>query len=180
MDKILTPLEGVFLLKPRVFGDQRGFFLESYNQRELAELGIEATFVQDNHSYSARNVVRGLHYQVRQAQGKLIRVVHGEIFDVAVDLRESSPTFGRWSGVTLSGENKHILWIPPGLAHGFRVASEGAHVLYKATDYYAPEWERTLAWNDPELKIDWQLAGEAIVSPKDQAGTLFRDAEKFR
>ena len=180
MEKIATQLAGVFLLKPRVFGDERGFFLESHNQRSFADLGLAATFVQDNHSYSTRNVVRGLHYQVRQAQGKLIRVVHGEIFDVAVDLRESSPTFGRWSGVTLSGENKHILWIPPGLAHGFRVASEGAHVLYKATDYYAPEWERTLAWNDPELKIDWQLAGEAIVSPKDQAGTLFRDAEKFR
>ena len=180
MEKILTPLEGVFVLKPHVFGDQRGFFMESYNRRQLADLGIEALFVQDNHSYSTRNVVRGLHYQVRQAQGKLIRVVHGEILDVAVDLRESSPTFGRWNGVTLSGENKHMLWIPPGFAHGFRVASEGAHVLYKATDYYAPEWERTLAWNDPELKIDWQLAGEAIVSFKDQAGASFRDAEKFR
>ena len=179
MEKVLTSLEGVFLLKPRVFGDQRGFFLESYNQRALAELGIQATFVQDNHSYSTRNVVRGLHYQIRQMQGKLIRVVEGEILDVAVDLRQSSPTFGRWSSVTLSGENKHILWIPPGFAHGFRVASEGAHVLYKATDYYAPEWERTLAWNDPELKIDWQLSGDAIVSANDQAAKLFRDAEKF-
>jgi dTDP-4-dehydrorhamnose 3,5-epimerase len=179
MERVLTSLEGVFLLKPRVFGDQRGFFLESYNQRTLAELGIQATFVQDNHSYSTRNVVRGLHYQIRQMQGKLIRVVEGEILDVAVDLRQSSPTFGRWSSVTLSGENKHILWIPPGFAHGFRVASEGAHVLYKATDYYAPEWERTLAWNDPELKIDWQLSGDAIVSAKDQAAKLFRDAEKF-
>ena len=180
MEKVLTPLEGVFLLKPRVFGDQRGFFLESYSQRMLAGLGIQTAFVQDNHSYSARNVVRGLHYQIRQAQGKLIRVVEGEIFDVVVDLRENSPTFGHWSGVVLSGENKHMLWVPPGFAHGFGVASEGAHVLYKATDYYAPEWERTLAWNDPGLKIDWQLTGEAIVSAKDQAAALFRDAEKFR
>jgi len=179
MEKVLTPLEGVFLLKPRVFGDARGFFLESYNQRALAELGVVATFVQDNHSYSMQNVVRGLHYQIRQAQGKLVRVVQGEIFDVAVDLRKSSPTFGRWNGVTLSGENKHLLWIPPGFAHGFRVVSADAHVLYKSTDYYAPEWERTLAWNDPELKIDWQLSGEPIVSAKDQAGTRFRDADKF-
>ncbi|HMK21435.1 MAG TPA: dTDP-4-dehydrorhamnose 3,5-epimerase [Terriglobales bacterium] len=179
MEKILTPLEGVLLLKPRVFGDARGFFLESYNQRVLGELGIHATFVQDNHSYSTHNVVRGLHYQVRQAQGKLIRAVQGEVFDVAVDLRRSSPTFGRWNGVTLSGENKHVLWIPPGLAHGFRVVSADAHVLYKSTDYYAPEWERTLAWNDPELKIDWQLSGEPIVSAKDQSGTPFRNAEKF-
>lgn len=179
MEKLLTPLEGVFLLKPRVFGDARGFFLESYNQRELAKLGIDAIFVQDNHSYSAHNVVRGLHYQIRQTQGKLIRVVHGEIFDVAVDLRKSSSTFGRWNGVVLSGENKQLLWIPPGCAHGFRVVSADAHVLYKSTDYYAPEWERTLAWNDPDLKIDWQLSGEAIVSAKDQAAPRFRDADKF-
>jgi dTDP-4-dehydrorhamnose 3,5-epimerase len=179
MEKILTLLEGVFLLKPRVFEDARGFFLESYNQCVLAELGIQAAFVQDNHSYSTHNVVRGLHYQIRQAQGKLIRVVSGEIFDVVVDLRKSSPSYGRWNGVTLSGENKHMLWIPPGFAHGFRVVSEDAHVLYKATDYYAPEWERTLAWNDPELKIDWQLSGEPMVSAKDQGGTRFRDAEKF-
>ena len=179
MEKIATQLEGVFLLKPRVFGDERGFFLESYNQRSFADLGLAATFVQDNHSYSTRNVVRGLHYQIRQAQGKLIRVVQGEILDVVVDLRRSSPTFGRWQGIKLSGENKHVLWIPPGFAHGFRVASQDAHVLYKATDYYAPDWERTLAWNDPELKIDWQLAGDAIVSAKDQAGSTFRNAEKF-
>ena len=179
MEKIATQLVGVFLLKPRVFGDERGFFLESYNQRSFADSGLAATFVQDNHSYSTRNVVRGLHYQIRQAQGKLIRVAEGEILDVVVDLRRSSPTFGCWQGVKLSGENKHMLWIPPGFAHGFRVASQHAHVLYKATDYYAPEWERTLAWNDPELKIDWQLAGDAIVSAKDQAGATFRDAEKF-
>ena len=179
MEKITTQLEGVFVLKPRVFGDQRGFFLESYNEQLLADLGLQATFVQDNHSYSTRNVVRGLHYQIRRTQGKLIRVVQGEILDVVVDLRRSSPSFGRWHGVKLSGENKHMLWIPPGFAHGFRVGSQDAHVLYKATDYYAPEWERTLAWNDPELKIDWQLAGDAIVSARDQTGTLFRNAEKF-
>jgi dTDP-4-dehydrorhamnose 3,5-epimerase len=179
MEKILTPLDGVFLLRPRVFEDARGFFLESYNQRVLAELGIQDAFVQDNHSFSTHNVLRGLHYQIRRAQGKLIRVAWGEILDVVVDLRRSSPSFGRWNGVTLSGKNMRMLWIPPGLAHGFRVLSQDAHVLYKATDYYAPEWERTLAWNDPELKIDWQLSQEPVVSAKDQAGTRFRDAETF-
>jgi dTDP-4-dehydrorhamnose 3,5-epimerase len=179
MKKVETPLAGVFVLEPKVFGDARGFFLESYNERVLGELGIHEKFVQDNHSYSMRNVVRGLHYQARNAQGKLVRVVDGEIFDVVVDLRKASPTFGQWNGVRLSGENKRMLWIPPGLAHGFRVVSQGAHVLYKATDYYAPDSERTLAWNDPELKIDWQLDGDPIVSPKDQHGVPFRDAEKF-
>jgi dTDP-4-dehydrorhamnose 3,5-epimerase len=179
MKKVETPLAGVFVLEPKVFGDARGFFLESYNERVLGELGIHEKFVQDNHSYSMRNVVRGLHYQARNAQGKLVRVVDGEIFDVVVDLRKASPTFGQWNGVRLSGENKRMLWIPPGLAHGFRVISQGAHVLYKATDYYAPDSERTLAWNDPELKIDWQLDGDPIVSPKDQHGVPFRDAEKF-
>jgi dTDP-4-dehydrorhamnose 3,5-epimerase len=179
MKKLSTSLEGVFVLEPKVFGDARGFFLESYNERALAEAGIKDHFVQDNQSFSARNVVRGLHYQIRQTQGKLVRVIVGEILDVVVDLRKRSQTFGRWSAVPLSGENKHMLWIPPGFAHGFRVVSENAHVLYKATDYYSPEAERTLAWNDPELKIDWQLAGDPIVSSKDQRGTLFRDAEKF-
>ncbi len=179
MKKVETPLAGVFVLEPKVFGDARGFFLESYNERVLGELGIHEKFVQDNHSYSMRNVVRGLHYQARNAQGKLVRVVDGEIFDVVVDLRKASPTFGQWNGVRLSGENKRMLWIPPGLAHGFRVVSQGAHVLYKATDYYAPDSERTLAWNDPELKIDWQLDGDPIVSTKDQHGVPFRDAEKF-
>ena len=179
MKKLSTPLEGVFVLEPKVFGDARGFFLESYNERTLAEAGIKDHFVQDNQSFSTRNVVRGLHYQIRQTQGKLVRVILGEILDVVVDLRKSSQTFGRWSSVPLSGENKHMLWIPPGFAHGFRVVSENAHVLYKATDYYSPEAERTLAWNDPELKIDWQLASDPIVSSKDQHGTLFRDAEKF-
>jgi dTDP-4-dehydrorhamnose 3,5-epimerase len=179
MKIVSKPLKDVLVLEPKVFGDTRGFFLESYNERVLAEAGIREHFVQDNHSLSARNVVRGLHYQVRQVQGKLVRVIMGEILDVVVDLRRSSSTFGRWSAVSLSGENKHMLWIPPGFAHGFRVVSENAHVLYKATDYYYPEAERTLAWNDPELKIDWRLSGDPIVSDKDQRGTPFRDAEKF-
>ncbi|HST10472.1 MAG TPA: dTDP-4-dehydrorhamnose 3,5-epimerase [Terriglobales bacterium] len=179
MKTISTPLDGVLVLEPKVFGDSRGFFLESYNQRALAEAGISQHFVQDNHSYSTRNVVRGLHYQVRHVQGKLVRVIVGEVLDVVVDLRKSSRTYGQWSSVPLSETNKHILWIPPGFAHGFRIVSEGAHVLYKATDYYSPEAERTLTWNDPELKIDWQLAGDPTISEKDQRGTLFRDAEKF-
>lgn len=179
MNKLSTPLEGVFVFEPKVFGDARGFFLESYNERVMAELGIHERFVQDNHSYSMRNVLRGLHYQIRHVQGKLIRAVMGEILDVVVDLRRSSRTFGRWSAVPLSGESKRMLWVPPGFAHGFRVVSEGAHVLYKATDYYEPESERTLAWNDPELKIDWQLTEEPIISSKDQRGAFFRDAEKF-
>jgi dTDP-4-dehydrorhamnose 3,5-epimerase len=179
MNKLSTPLESVFVLEPKVFSDARGFFLESYNERALAEAGVQEHFVQDNHSYSTRNVVRGLHYQVRHAQGKLVRVIVGEILDVVVDLRKSSRTFGQWSSVPLSGENKHMLWIPQGFAHGFCVVSESAHVLYKATDYYCPEAERTLAWNDSELKIDWQLSGQPIVSGKDQRGTPFRDAEKF-
>jgi dTDP-4-dehydrorhamnose 3,5-epimerase len=179
MKIVSKPLKDVLVLEPKAFGDPRGFFLESYNERVLAEAGVREHFVQDNHSLSARNVVRGLHYQVRQVQGKLVRVVVGEILDVVVDLRRSSSTFGRWSAVSLSGENKHMLWIPPGFAHGFRVVSENAHVLYKATDYYCPEAERTLAWNDPELKIDWQLSSDPIVSDKDQRGTPFHEAEKF-
>ena len=177
--KISTSLPGVFILEPRVFGDERGFFFESYNQQSMADVGITEQFVQDNHSCSARNVVRGLHYQVKHPQGKLVRVVEGEILDVAVDLRRSSPSFGGWEAVRLSGENKCMLWIPVGLAHGFRVLSEKAHVLYKATDFYSPEHERTLAWNDPDLKIDWELNGEPIVSAKDQRGAAFRDAESY-
>jgi dTDP-4-dehydrorhamnose 3,5-epimerase len=177
--KISTSLPGVVILEPRVFGDERGFFLESYNQKVFAELGIEEQFVQDNHSSSQRNVLRGLHYQIKQTQGKLVRAVEGEILDVAVDVRRSSPTFGGWEAVRLSGENKRMLWIPPGFAHGFCVISEKAQVLYKATDYYAPEYERTLAWNDPDLKIEWELAGEPIVSAKDQRGLALRDAETF-
>ncbi len=177
--KIPASLPGVVILEPRVFGDQRGFFLESYNERAFAELGIEERFVQDNHSRSRRNVLRGLHYQIKHPQGKLVRVVEGEIVDVAVDMRRSSPTFGRWEAVRLSGDNKRMLWIPVGFAHGFRVISESAQVLYKATDYYAPEHERTLAWNDPDLKIDWALEGDPIVSAKDQRGVALRDAETF-
>jgi dTDP-4-dehydrorhamnose 3,5-epimerase len=180
MNVIATPLSGALVLEPRVFKDARGFFLESHNESVITGLGIGARFVQDNHSYSARDVVRGLHYQVPpHPQGKLVRVVTGEIFDVTVDLRRSSPTFGNWHGVTLSGENFRMLWIPPGLAHGFRVVSDGAHVLYKATDFYHPECERTLAWDDPEIGIDWQLKSNPVVSAKDEQGTSFRDAETF-
>jgi len=174
-----TLLSGVLILEPRVFSDERGFFLESYNEKVMADLGIRDCFVQDNHSFSARNVVRGLHYQVRHPQGKLVRVVAGEILDIAVDLRRSSTTFGKWDGVILSGENLRMLWIPPGLAHGFRVLSDGAHVLYKATDFYDRECERTLAWNDPEVNINWQLDGQPLVSIKDAHGAGFRDTEKF-
>jgi dTDP-4-dehydrorhamnose 3,5-epimerase len=176
---ISTSLPGVVILEPRVFSDERGFFLESYNERALAELGIQERFVQDNHSSSWRNVVRGLHYQIKQPQGKLVRAVEGEILDVAVDLQRSSPTFGGWESVRLSGENKRMLWIPAGFAHGFHVISEKAQVLYKATDYYAPEHERTLAWNDPDLKIEWDVEGEPVVSAKDRRGVAFRDAETF-
>jgi dTDP-4-dehydrorhamnose 3,5-epimerase len=178
-NKISTSLPGVFILEPRVFGDDRGFFLESYNEKALANLGIEDRFVQDNHSRSRRNVLRGLHYQIKCPQGKLVRVVEGDILDVAVDLRRSSPTFGGSEAVRLSDENKRMLWIPRGFAHGFSVKSETAQVLYKASDYYAPEFERTLAWNDPDLKIDWELQGEPIISAKDQRGAALRDAETF-
>lgn len=174
-----TPLPGVLVLEPRVFRDERGFFLESYNENVMAGLGIRARFVQDNHSYSKHNVVRGLHYQICHPQGKLLRVVSGEILDIAVDLRRSSSTFGKWYGEILSAENQLMLWIPTGLAHGFRVLSESAHVLYKATDFYHPECERTLAWNDPKVGIDWQLKGQPLLSPKDAQGTSLQDAETF-
>lgn len=177
--KISTSLPEVFILEPRVFGDERGFFFESYNERGMADVGIAQNFVQDNHSCSSRNVLRGLHYQLKHPQGKLVRVAVGEVLDVAVDMRRRSPTFGKWEAVRLSGDNKRMLWIPTGFAHGFCVLSEKAHVLYKATDFYAPEHERTLAWNDPELKIDWEFEGEPIVSAKDQRGVAFRDAECF-
>lgn len=177
--KISTSLPGVAILEPRVFNDERGFFLESYNEKDFVELGIDARFVQDNHSSSRRNVLRGLHYQVKGAQGKLVRVVEGDILDVALDLRRSSVTFGRWESFRLSGENKRMLWIPGGFAHGFRVISEKAEVLYKSTEYYAPQHERTVAWNDSDLRIDWKLEGEPIVSAKDQRGVALRDAETF-
>ena len=179
MKKITTSLSGVLILEPRVFGDDRGFFLESYNQRTFADLGIGEAFVQDNHSFSEKNVVRGLHYQIRQPQGKLVRAITGEILDVVLDVRRSAPTFGKWESFTLSGENKRMLWVPRGFAHGFRVVSQTTHVLYKTTDFYAPEHERTVAWNDPALKIAWELDGEPIVSAKDQRGVPFEQAEKF-
>ncbi len=176
---ISTSLPGVIVLEPRVFGDERGFFFESYNQLAMADVGITESFVQDNHSLSSRNVLRGLHYQLKHPQGKLVRVAEGEILDVAVDLRRSSATFGKSEAVRLSGENHRMLWIPVGFAHGFRVLSEKAHVLYKATDFYAPQHERTLAWNDPQLQINWELDGTPTVSAKDQRGTALADAETF-
>ena len=176
---IPTPLAGMLLLEPRLFGDSRGFFLESYNEKTWAEAGIADRFVQDNHSLSSRGVLRGLHYQICHPQGKLIRVAMGEIFDVAVDLRRSSPTFGKWYGAALSGENHRQVWVPAGFAHGFSVLSEAAHVLYKTTDFYTPECERTIAWNDPDLGIDWRLSGTPRISAKDQHGTRFRDAETY-
>jgi dTDP-4-dehydrorhamnose 3,5-epimerase len=174
-----TPLPGLLLLEPRVFRDERGFFLESYNEATMAGLGIEYQFVQDNHSYSTKNVVRGLHYQLCHPQGKLVRVVAGEIFDVAVDLRRASPSFGKWHGEVLSEQNMHMLWISPGFAHGFSVLSESAHVLYKATDTYHPECERTLLWNDTDLRIAWRLTGEPVISAKDKLGATFQRGEMF-
>lgn len=179
MKKISTSLAGLLLLEPRVFGDDRGFFLESYNQRTFAGLGISDPFVQDNHSYSEKNVIRGLHYQILQPQGKLVRAITGEILDVALDLRRSSPTFGKWEAFKLSGENKKMLWVPRGFAHGFRVVSPTAHVLYKTTDFYAPEHERTVAWNDAALNITWELDGEPMLSAKDKLGVPFEQAETF-
>ena len=172
-----TAIPDVLILEPKVFGDDRGFFYESYNQQAFqAATGLDVTFVQDNHSKSARNVLRGLHYQVEQPQGKLVRVVQGEVFDVAVDIRKGSKTFGLWVGQILSAENKKQLWVPPGLAHGFVVLSETAEFLYKTTDYYAPAHERCIAWNDPDLAINWQMQGEPLLSAKDAAGLAFRDA----
>ncbi len=180
MKVIETPLPGVLILEPRVFADARGFFLESYNEKVMTQLGIRDRFVQDNHSYSRRNVIRGLHYQTCcHPQGKLVRIITGEILDIAVDVRRSSPTFGKWHGVILRGETQRMLWIPRGFAHGFRVLSENAHVLYKTTDFYYPECERTLAWNDPEVGIDWQLDGAAILSAKDEQGSTLRESETF-
>ena len=180
MNVIATRIAEVLVLEPKVFGDARGFFFESYNRRTFREAtGSDVDFVQDNHSRSARGVLRGLHYQIRQPQGKLVRVVAGEVFDVAVDLRRASPTFGKWVGETLSAENKRMMWVPAGFAHGFLVTSEHAEFLYKTTDYYAPEHERCIAWNDPDLAIAWPLDGEPALSAKDRAGTPFRDAEAF-
>jgi len=174
-----TGLPDVLLIEPRLHGDERGFFFESWNRREFAEAGIEAEFVQDNHSRSARNVLRGLHYQIEHAQGKLVRVCAGEVFDVAVDIRRSSPSFGRSIGIRLSAENKRMLWIPPGFAHGFLVVSESAEFLYKTTDYWYPEHERTLLWSDKALAIAWPLAGAPTVAPKDAAGRPLASADVY-
>ena len=174
-----TSLPEVLLIEPRVFGDERGFFYESWNRRAFAAAGIAAEFVQDNHSRSRRGVLRGLHYQVEHAQGKLVRAVAGEVFDVAVDLRRSSPTFGKSMGCVLSAVNKHMLWVPPGFAHGFLVLSDDAEFLYKTTDYWYPEHERTLLWNDPALGITWPLSGAPILTAKDAAGTPLAAAELY-
>ena len=175
-----SAIPGVLVVEPTVFGDARGAFFESWNERRFSELvGRDVRFVQDNHSNSVRGVLRGLHYQVRQAQGKLVRVIDGSVYDVAVDLRRASPTFGRWVGYTLSAENRRMLWVPEGFAHGFVVTSDTAQVLYKTTDYYAPEHERTLLWNDPALAIEWPLEGAPTLKPKDAAGTPLAQAETF-
>lgn len=174
-----TALPGVKRLEPRVFEDARGFLLESWNRQAFAALGLEADFVQDNHSRSIRGVLRGLHYQLHEPQGKLVRVVNGAVFDVVVDLRRSSPAFGQWTGTELSAENHRMLWIPPGCAHGFLVLSETADVLYKATAHYAPQWDRGIRWDDPAIGVRWPLAGPPILSDKDRAWPGLRDAEVY-
>ncbi len=180
MQVISTPIPDVLIIEQQVFGDDRGFFMESYNHRRFQEkTGLDVEFVQDNHSRSIRNVLRGIHYQVQAVQGKLVRALVGEILDVAVDLRRSSPTFGQSVGCILSATNKRQLWIPPGFGHGFVVFSEVAEVMYKATNYYAPEFDRAILWNDPQLAIDWQLQGEPILSAKDEKAPKLQDAELF-
>ncbi|WP_341304327.1 dTDP-4-dehydrorhamnose 3,5-epimerase [Pseudomonas sp. TMP25] len=180
MQRVNTDLSDVIVLEPKVFGDERGFFFESFNARRFADAtGLQREFVQDNHSRSQRGVLRGLHYQVQQAQGKLVRVTAGEVYDVAVDLRRSSHAFGRWMGVHLSAENKRQLWVPEGFAHGFVVLSEFAEFLYKTTEYYAPEHERCIRWDDPTLAIEWPLQEAPHLSAKDQAGVSFSDAQVF-
>ena len=176
-----TTIPEVILICPVVYGDERGFFMETYREVEFSAAGIPGNFVQDNHSGSVQGTLRGLHYQIKQSQGKLVQVVSGEVFDVAVDLRKSSPNFGKWAGELLSAGNKRQLWLPPGFAHGFYVLSDWANVIYKVTDYYAPEWDRTLLWNDPEIGIDWPLidGGEVNISTKDAKGLRLRDAETF-
>ncbi|MDJ0576554.1 MAG: dTDP-4-dehydrorhamnose 3,5-epimerase [Xenococcaceae cyanobacterium MO_234.B1] len=180
MNVIPTTIPGALIIEPRVFGDDRGFFFESFNEKMFKDkTGVESRFVQDNHSRSQKNVLRGLHYQIQQPQGKLVRVVIGEVLDVAVDIRKSSPTFGQWVSCLLTAENKRQFWIPPGFAHGFVVLSETADFLYKTTDYYAPQYERSILWNDPDLAIDWQIQGEPILSAKDQAANSLKDAEVY-
>jgi dTDP-4-dehydrorhamnose 3,5-epimerase len=180
MNVIPTAIPDVLILEPKVFGDSRGFFFESFNEKVFREAtGVTAHFVQDNHSRSARGVLRGLHYQIKQPQGKLVRCTQGEVFDVAVDIRRDSPTFGQWVGEILSEENKRQLWVPPGLAHGFLVLSESADFLYKTTEYYAPQYERSILWNDPDLAIEWPLSLTPLLAAKDAAAALFREAEHF-
>ncbi len=180
MNVVPTEIPEVLIIEPKVFEDDRGFFFESFNRRSFAEkTGVEADFVQDNHSRSSQNVLRGLHYQIQQPQGKLVRVVAGAVFDVAVDIRKSAPTFGKWVGCLLSAENKRLLWVPVGFAHGFLVVSQTAEVLYKTTDYYAPAHERCILWNDPDLAINWELTATPVLSAKDQAGQPFKAAELF-
>ncbi len=174
-----TRLPGVLLLEPKVFGDARGFFLESWNRQTFAALGLDLDFVQDNHSRSAKGVLRGLHYQLNAPQGKLVRVVSGAVFDVAVDLRRSSPHFGQWTGHELSADNQHMMWIPPGFGHGFLVLSDTADFLYKTTAYYAPEWDRGIRWDDPQIEVQWPLDGAPALSAKDQLQPLLKDAEVY-
>ena len=179
MQVIATRLPDVLLLAPKVFGDARGFFMESWNRQTFADLGLNLDFVQDNHSRSARGVLRGLHYQLNQPQGKLVRVTSGAVFDVAVDLRRSSPHFGQWTGHELSADNQHMLWVPPGFAHGFLVLSESADFLYKTTAYYAPQWDRGVRWDDPEIGVQWPLQAVPTLSAKDQVLPLLHDAETY-
>ncbi|NUT82859.1 dTDP-4-dehydrorhamnose 3,5-epimerase [Pseudomonas brassicacearum] len=180
MKVIATRLPDVLVIEPKVFGDDRGFFYESFNARAFAEAtGCTLQFVQDNHSRSTRGVLRGLHYQIEQAQGKLVRVTAGEVLDVAVDIRRSSPTFGQWTSVRLSAQNHRQMWVPPGFAHGFVVLSESADFLYKTTDYYAPSAERCIRWDDPQLAIDWELEGAPVLSAKDQNGKPLHEADLF-
>ncbi len=179
MKLVETTISDLLVVEPKVFEDARGFFFESYNQKVFDQLGISARFVQDNHSRSGRGILRGLHYQIENAQGKLVRAIAGEIFDVAVDLRKSSPTLGRWYGLRLSAADKRQIYVPPGFAHGFLVLSEYAEVLYKTTDFYAPDHERCIIWNDPTLNIEWPLEGDPLISPKDAMGVPFTKADLF-
>ncbi len=180
MKIVKTNIPDVLIIEPKVFGDDRGFFLESFNQQTFeAQTGIKTQFVQDNHSRSAKNVLRGLHYQIEQTQGKLVRAIVGKIFDVAVDIRKNSPTFGQWTGCLLSAENKRQIWVPEGFAHGFVVLSDTAECLYKTTDYYAPQHERSILWNDPEIGIDWQISEKPLLSAKDKAAKPLSEAEVF-
>jgi dTDP-4-dehydrorhamnose 3,5-epimerase len=181
MEVLATRLPDVKIIRPRVFGDDRGFFMETFRDSEFREKVADVTFVQDNHSRSAKGVLRGLHYQVRQPQGKLVRVIYGEVFDVAVDIRRHSPDIGKWAGAVLSAENKEMLWVPPGFAHGFYVLSDSAEFVYKCSDYYAPEYERDILWSDPAINIQWPMDHKAVplLSPKDMAGVTLENAEVF-